>query len=114
MFVPRNGCRCNVCDVLALADKLRKMEHWYSSKQVGLFEGKPRKHWLLAQPGSAPALGAGGRRFKSYRPDQCFQADRLHFCFFRRRNCGRVFHAFQFAGLFRIAFSKVCVEIQPI
>ncbi len=24
----------------------------------------------VAQPGSAPALGAGGRRFKSYRPDQ--------------------------------------------
>src|SRR2546423_659736 len=27
------------------------------------------------------ASGAGGRRFKSYRPDQCFQADKLHFCF---------------------------------
>ena len=26
----------------------------------------------VAQPGSAPALGAGGRRFKSYRPDQFF------------------------------------------
>ena len=26
----------------------------------------------VAQPGSAPALGAGGRRFKSYRPDQSF------------------------------------------
>ena len=24
----------------------------------------------VAQPGSAPALGAGGRRFKSSRPDQ--------------------------------------------
>ncbi len=24
----------------------------------------------MAQPGSAPALGAGGRRFKSARPDQ--------------------------------------------
>ena len=23
----------------------------------------------VAQPGSAPALGAGGRRFESYRPD---------------------------------------------
>src|SRR5947209_11476852 len=28
----------------------------------------------VAQPGSAPALGAGGRRFKSSRPDQNFQA----------------------------------------
>src|SRR5229473_398272 len=27
-------------------------------------------HQGVAQPGSAPALGAGGRRFKSYRPDQ--------------------------------------------
>ena len=27
----------------------------------------------VAQPGSAPALGAGGRRFKSSRPDQLFQ-----------------------------------------
>ena len=27
----------------------------------------------VAQPGSAPALGAGGRRFKSYRPDQSIQ-----------------------------------------
>src|SRR5664279_6069216 len=29
----------------------------------------------VAQPGSAPALGAGGRWFKSSRPDQSFQAD---------------------------------------
>ena len=34
----------------------------------------------VAQPGSAPALGAGGRRFKSYRPDQYFQSDEVHFC----------------------------------
>src|ERR1019366_7126964 len=27
----------------------------------------------VAQPGSAPALGAGGRRFKSSRPDQYLQ-----------------------------------------
>jgi hypothetical protein len=27
----------------------------------------------VAQPGSAPALGAGGPRFKSARPDQSFQ-----------------------------------------
>ena len=32
---------------------------------VGLFFGLP-----VAQPGSAPAWGAGGRRFKSARPDQ--------------------------------------------
>jgi hypothetical protein len=31
----------------------------------------------VAQPGSAPALGAGGRRFKSYRPDQNFEVPRL-------------------------------------
>src|SRR5579864_2071988 len=30
----------------------------------------------VAQPGSAPALGAGGRRFKSYRPDH-FKTQRL-------------------------------------
>ena len=28
----------------------------------------------VAQPGSAPALGAGGHRFKSCRPDQSFQS----------------------------------------
>jgi len=27
----------------------------------------------VAQPGSAPALGAGGPQFESERPDQCFQ-----------------------------------------
>ena len=30
----------------------------------------------VAQPGSAPALGAGGRRFESYRPDQIYQIKR--------------------------------------
>jgi hypothetical protein len=29
----------------------------------------PRSRRGVAQPGSAPALGAGGRRFKSSRPD---------------------------------------------
>jgi hypothetical protein len=29
-----------------------------------------RKYRGVAQPGSAPALGAGGRQFKSDRPDQ--------------------------------------------
>ncbi len=29
----------------------------------------------VAQPGSAPALGAGGRRFKSSRPDQLTLCD---------------------------------------
>jgi hypothetical protein len=28
----------------------------------------------VAQPGSAPALGAGGPRFKSARPDQIFRS----------------------------------------
>src|SRR6185437_538609 len=32
----------------------------------------------VAQPGSAPALGAGGRRFKSYRPDQFSKRDNPH------------------------------------
>ena len=27
----------------------------------------------VAQPGSAPALGAGGRVFESLRPDQCLE-----------------------------------------
>lgn len=30
----------------------------------------------VAQPGRAPALGAGGRRFKSYRPDHKIETDR--------------------------------------
>jgi hypothetical protein len=29
----------------------------------------------VAQPGSAPALGAGGREFESRRPDQFFERD---------------------------------------
>jgi hypothetical protein len=33
-------------------------------------------------------------------------SDRLHFCFFRRRNCGRVFPAFQFAGPFELPSVK--------
>ena len=33
----------------------------------------------VAQPGSAPALGAGGRRFKSYRPDQFFAGEQVDF-----------------------------------
>ena len=32
----------------------------------------------VAQPGSAPALGAGGPRFKSARPDQYFHHRRQH------------------------------------
>ena len=39
---------------------------------------------MVAQTGSAYALGAGGRRFKSYRPDYNFVDERLvsrrHFC----------------------------------
>jgi hypothetical protein len=32
-------------------------------------------HRDLAQPGSAPALGAGGRRFKSCNPDWRYQME---------------------------------------
>ena len=35
----------------------------------GLFSASPLRG--VAQPGSAPALGAGSRRFKSSHPDQC-------------------------------------------
>ena len=34
---------------------------------------KTSRHRGVAQPGSAPALGAGSRRFKSSRPDQSYQ-----------------------------------------
>ena len=44
----------------------------------GRSRGRLREHGVywrrvrdVAQPGSAPALGAGGREFKSRRPDQC-------------------------------------------
>ncbi len=41
----------------------------------------PRRNLVLrdvAQPGSAPALGAGCRRFKSSRPDQfLFQSEKF-------------------------------------
>ena len=37
-----------------------------------VLESKPCRG--VAQPGSAPALGAGGRRFKSSRPDHVFPA----------------------------------------
>ncbi len=36
---------------------------------VGARAGGPGYNRGVAQPGSAPALGAGGRRFKSSRPD---------------------------------------------
>ena len=36
----------------------------------------------VAQPGSAPGLGPGGRRFESSRPDHCFQTLKIHFWFF--------------------------------
>ena len=35
-----------------------------------LINAKSMLHRGVAQPGSAPALGAGSRRFKSSRPDQ--------------------------------------------
>ena len=59
----------------------------------------------VAQPGSAPALGAGGRRFKSYRPDQYFQSHKLHFCFSVYSAVGNfvdshVFHVLQIVFLF--------------
>src|SRR5882762_7602980 len=38
-------------------------------RRVLRIPGKPRKHWLLAQPGRALAWGARGRQFKSARPD---------------------------------------------
>jgi hypothetical protein len=46
------------------------------------------------------ALGAGGRRFESYRPDHFFQSDKLHFCFSAYSAVGKfvdnhVFHIFQ-------------------
>src|SRR3990172_6806162 len=38
---------------------------------IRFWSGRGRHHHRgVAQPGSAPALGAGGRRFKSSRPDQ--------------------------------------------
>src|SRR3954447_8498946 len=49
------------------------------SKRVLRFGGKPRKHWLLAQPGRALAWGARGRQFKSARPDQLHSHSASHF-----------------------------------
>ena len=38
-------------------------------KAGGIIRSLPKRRGV-AQPGSAPAWGAGGRRFKSARPDQ--------------------------------------------
>src|SRR3989475_831701 len=46
-------------------------------KQSAIIEKTHHQSRGVAQPGSAPALGAGGRRFKSYRPDQSFQPSKL-------------------------------------
>ena len=54
-----------------LHPSLKKRHNYCVSSRHGVKSGrKPHKHWPLAQPGSACALGAGGRRFESYRPDQ--------------------------------------------
>ena len=45
---------------------------WSSSYIILAYPFFPVKRGV-AQPGSAPALGAGSRRFKSFRPDQIFQ-----------------------------------------
>ena len=69
---------------------------WYSCRSTGAgCAGSPRLACRssgrggserpcrgVAQPGSAPGSGPGGRRFKSSRPDHSFQWDTAHFwCF---------------------------------
>src|SRR5580658_3012054 len=49
--------------------RLRRVE----MKREGTVESMRGVCRGVAQPGSAPALGAGGLRFKSGRPDQTFQ-----------------------------------------
>ena len=43
-------------------------EHQEFLKRMGVGQSKNKRS--VAQPGSAPAVGAGGRRFDSYRSDQ--------------------------------------------
>src|SRR6184192_2698183 len=48
-------------------------------KQSAIIEKTHHQSRGVAQPGSAPALGAGGRRFKSYRPDQSIPLTTKHY-----------------------------------
>ena len=67
----------------------------------------------VAQPGSAPALGAGGRRFKSYRPDQSFQVDKLHFCFSVYSVVGKIVGGHIFLSTFLLeSFQQIGLEVQ--
>src|SRR5580704_11750008 len=45
------------------------------AKRSAIIEGTSPRSRGVAQPGSAPALGAGGPRFKSARPDQNLTKD---------------------------------------
>jgi hypothetical protein len=49
--------------------KTRLVSHQHAGLQAKNL-GYNQQSRGVAQPGSAPALGAGGRRFESYRPDQ--------------------------------------------
>jgi hypothetical protein len=66
-------CKCDearlFCHYLLHQDDraLRKLLKWF---RINLVRCRG-----VAQPGSAPALGAGGREFESRRPDQLIQAD---------------------------------------
>ena len=82
-----------------LAFRRKGVEESLAERQYGHLSGVSRAGLKsvkqqcrgVAQPGSAPALGAGGRRFKSYRPDhfkvvrsgdmgnRTFRRHRLHF-----------------------------------
>ena len=59
----------------------------------------------VAQPGSAPALGAGSRRFKSYRPDQA------SFCTTFRTKPVTAKHLCE-AGLYYL-INLSCFELRP-
>ena len=45
------------------------IDRWEDHLEKGTGIAGPHKHRGVAQAGSAPALGAGGRGFKSHRPD---------------------------------------------
>jgi hypothetical protein len=59
-----------VWQACAAREDLRSRLRWVEMEREGAVESMRSACRGVAQPGSAPALGAGGPRFKSGRPDQ--------------------------------------------
>ena len=70
--IPLTGFARGVCPADA-SGGVHRSRRWRASPNLGCLESRSsgwRRHRGVAQLGSAPALGAGGRGFKSRRPDQ--------------------------------------------